>query len=565
MWSETYMNTKKRTVSDPLSSAWRAISSHLTLVAILSGVSNILMLTPTILMLTIYQRVIPSQSVETLVIITAVSLVLIGVAAACDGIRTKVIIQANSRMNRIASPSIIRSALHYQIPQNSRGQFLKELDQIRATIAGPLIAGVMDLPWVPVFLVAAYLLHHYIFLFIVVFLTLLIATTLLSQRASRRLEVKYAQGNALTEQTLSAAIAKSDVVEGLGMAGVLTRKYYAARMEVEADYRKAAFMNADFGAVSRFLRLCAQIGILSVTALLVLKGQASAAVIFAASLLQARALAPFENLMAGGQQVGAVRRAIASLRERAFPATLRRPSMRLQPPSGSITFESVVLPAAHSSNRVLMKIENFSIRPGQCIQLHGASGAGKTTLLYALLGVYPILKGAIRFDETDVREWNSEQLAGAIGYVPADAALFAGTIKENISRFATAAGPDEKIIAAAKASNTHSLIQSLPMGYNTPIGINGRGLSSGQSQQIALARALYGDPNIVILDEPDSHLDEAGIAALTATIDGLRKRGATVLICSHRAMPTLKPDAHVHISRGVARLDILNSDEADDG
>jgi ATP-binding cassette subfamily C protein len=417
-------------------------------------------------------------------------------------------------------------------------QAMRDFDSIRTTMSTPVIAAMFDAPWTPVFLLVAFMLHFWIGILAVTAAALLVTIAWLNQRATKiRIEIA-SSAMASAHNSQQAAAIHGTTIKGLGMTEAIVARQLDHRRIAIANMIHAQFAGSKLTAISKFFRLFVQSVALGLGALLAMAGYISAGAIIAASVLLSRALQPIESIIGAWSSLAAARAAVHRL-TRAFETIGdQRLYTALPTPNGLIEVEEVGM-RGRDAKPILIAI-SFKAEPGKILGIIGPSGSGKTTLGKIMVGALAPTVGTVRMDGARFTDWDQDELGKHIGYMPQESSLFEGTIKENISRFARprnaedAKTVDEGVVAAAMDAGIHEMILQLPQGYDAPLGLMGTGLSAGQSQRIALARALYGDPAVLVLDEPNAFLDQAGEVSLVGSLDKARKRGATVIVIAHR-------------------------------
>jgi PrtD family type I secretion system ABC transporter len=504
-------------------------------VALFSGVVNLLMLAGPLYMLQIYDRVLSSKSVPTLV---ALSIFLIGAYAfqgALDMLRCRVVVRSaallDQRLALTVHGAVIRLALTNRHPGTGQ-QPVRDLDQIRAFLTGAGPIAIVDLPWIPVFLAICFLIHPWLGLVATSGGIVLFAMTLQTERASRAPARLAAQEAGMRSVMVEAGRHCSETIVAMGMTKVLAQRW----AEVNNRYIKAVGRMSDvgssYGSVSKVLRLLLTSAILGVGAYLVLRQELTAGAMIAASIMMGRALAPIETAIANWRAFVAARQSVARLSETLARAQTKSASTALPDPTRSLDVEQITVVAPGSSTPIIANVR-FSLKAGEALGVVGPSGAGKTSLVRTLVGIWPSAKGTVRLDGAALDHWEPELLGRHIGFVAQTVELFDGTIAENIARMSITPDSDA-VLRAAQAAGAHDMILRLPAGYDTRVGEAGEALSGGQRQRIALARALYGDPFLVVLDEPNSNLDNEGEAALRQALVDLKARGAIVVLITHR-------------------------------
>ena len=519
-------------LAEPLARGLRACKRHFMAVAGFSFLTNLLLLVPAIYMLQVYDRVVPTEGKTTLLIVTfglAISLVTL---SALDALRSRLLVRASARLDALVAPTILKQIM--STPGAGNVQPLRDFDTLRQAVSSPTTSSLLDLPWTPIFVLVCAMLDVWFAILAVGSIALLVVMALWHQRRTRALVDSSTAVMASAYSSAQTAALQAPTVRALGMTGAVIQRQLTLRANAAQGQADAHFAGGRFAAASRFIRLFVQSAALGLGALLAIAGEISAGAIVAGSILIGRALQPIDGLIAGWSTIGAARAALARLSaslERAEGDAVERTV--LPDPVGKLDVEQV---SVRAGDRILLQGVSFSSEPGEFLGIVGPSGSGKTTLAKVITGALQPDAGTVRIDGARRQEWDPDTLGRSIGYLPQEPSLFEGSIKENISRFETAEGVDVDAgaIAAAKLAGVHDLILRLPQGYETRLGPMGAGLSSGQAQRIALARALYGDPCLLVLDEPNAFLDSDGEAALVGAIESARKRKATVIVIAHR-------------------------------
>jgi ATP-binding cassette subfamily C protein len=519
--------------------AFRACRSHFLWAAVFSALLNLLYLAPTLYMLQVYDRVVPARGGLTLLFLTVVLAFALGTLSALDAVRSRLFTRASMRLDRQLAGVILDATLAQprQGGEVITRQAMRDFDTLRATLTGGALMSLFDAPWIPIYLLVCFLLNPLLGLVVLVGGCLLLAVTWRNERATKgRLQRATEAANyAYVSQEQSAGGA--DVVRALGMRRAMVARHLAERSAAARLQAEASFTTGGYMAVTRFVRLFLQSLALGVGAWLAIEGKLSAGSIFAASFLVARALAPLEAMLGAWKSFGQAR-----VSWRSLDTLLQRPPATnltvLPQPEGTLEIERLVVMKPRGEGAILQGL-GFRLAAGEVVAVIGPSGAGKSTLLRTIAGAGGPYAGAIRFDGAEMKDYDLERLAQRLGYLPQDTGLFSGTVKENIARFAPYLGEDpaevdEKVIASAKMCGVHDMILRLQDGYDTMLGLGGKGLSAGQAQGVALARALYGEPRLLLLDEPNAHLDSEGEARLLETLRQQKAQGVSALIVAHR-------------------------------
>jgi ATP-binding cassette subfamily C protein len=543
----------------PIRVAMAACRAHFVNAAIFSAFLNILYLAPTLYMLQVYDRVVPTRGTVTLAMLSLIFIGAVMTIALLDLVRTRLLVRASARLDRMLSANILEALLQTSVAGRGArtATVLREFDTFRGTMTGVGALALFDAPWAPIYIVVCFVIHPALGAMALVGALILSLMSWLNERATSE-PIKQANVSAqMAYSGIDLSLGSAGVIAALGMREAVVRRHLRDRMESIALGTNANFKSAAFGSYIKAVRLGLQSLALGLGALLAIEQQISAGAIFAASLLISRALAPIEMINGAWKnliQSRAAYKQIVDLFERR--GVVRQPTA-LPAPVGAIALEGVSI-ASPANDRYLISNISFALRAGEMLGVIGPSGAGKSTLAKAMVGVLPAAQGVVRLDGADLRNWPQEQLGGALGYVPQEPMLFRGTIKENIARFRTelvAPGAlDEEVVRAAQLCGAHDFIVRLPQGYDTELGWGGAGLSVGQAQRVTLARALFGDPAVVILDEPNASLDGEGEARLSDAITELRRRGVTLVVVAHRAGILATADKLLFMRNGRAEL-----------
>ena len=523
-----------------MASALRSCRRHFLAVAVFSALLNLLFLVPMLYMLQVYDRVIPTRGSATLFFLTLVLLFGLVSLSLLDFVRSRLLVRASIRLDRELAGVLLDTSLarRDRTFDAVARQAMREFDSLRQTLTGPAIIAVCDAPWSPIYVLVCLLIHPFLGLLVLLGGTLLGVVAWRNQLATgeplRNAGDAAARAYASQEQVLAGA----ENVRALGMRQAMVRRHLSERNSMIVQQSGASFASSGYVTTSKFLRLSLQSLALGLGAWLAIDNKISGGAVFAASFMAGRALQPIEQLLSSWRSIVQARGAYEKINELLGAREAEIALTQLPAPNGRIDVEHISVANPAGDGAVLANI-SLQILPGEVVAVVGPSGAGKSTLLRMLAGAGRPDRGIIRVDHANVLDWDPERLATYIGFLPQDVSLFAGTVKENISRFQDGSGPDQgeidaKVVAAAKASFAHEMILGLPNGYDSILGWGGRGLSAGQAQRIGLARALYGEPPIILLDEPNAHLDANGEGQLVETLVALKARKAAVLIVAHR-------------------------------
>ncbi|SEI17418.1 ATP-binding cassette, subfamily C [Rhizobium tibeticum] len=501
----------------------------------LSGIINILALTGAFYMLQIYDRALTSGSVSTLVALSVLAIGLYLFQGVFDILRSQILIRLGARLDNRLAPFAHTVAIEMPRYGYSTAEAMergRDVDTLRGFLAGQGPIALFDLPWMPLYLAFVWLLHPMLGLLTIggaIVLGLIAATTELMTRRSAQSMIR----TSVTRSSVADSNARNaDILHAMGMTGRAVERFERANRSHLDCQTRTSDISGTLSGLSKVLRMILQSAVLGLGAFLAIRGDLSPGAIIASSIVTARALAPVDQVIAQWKGIVSARRSHHRLTETLAVLRDKSGQIELPSPHQSLVVDNVTTVAPHSG-AVLVSDVSFALKAGQALGLIGPSGGGKTTLARSILGIWPILRGSIRIDGADLNQWNENFFDRHVGYLPQDVALMEGTIADNISRFAKV--PDaRKIISAAKAAGIHEMIVHLREGYQTELGPHGTALSAGQRQRIGLARALYGDPFLVVLDEPNSNLDAEGEEALTQAIASVRQRGGILVIVAHR-------------------------------
>lgn len=521
-------------------------------IAVFSGAVNMLMLAGPLYMLQIYDRVLSARSVPTLV---ALSVFLVGAyafQAAFDLIRSRVVVRAAALLDRHLGTSVHAAVVRLAIQSRNAGdanQPVRDLDQIRAflTSAGPI--AIVDLPWMPLFLAICFLIHPWLGMVALAGAATLLAMTILTERASRAPARELAQHVGLRGSMVEADRRNSESIVAMGMADSLAKRWAQVNHRYLAAVGRSSDVVSSYGSISKVTRLLLQSAILGLGAFLVIRGELTAGSMIAASIMMGRALAPIETAIANWRAFISARQSIQRLSAVLAQSGGGRAVTELPKPVLSFEVGQLAV-AAPGAQTAIVRDVKFRLTAGEALGIVGPSGAGKTSLVRTLVGIWPPARGTVRFDGAAIDQWDPKFLGQHIGFVSQVVELFEGTVAENIARMSPE--PDsEMVLQAARAAGAHDMILLFPSGYNTRIGESGAVLSAGQRQRIALARAFYGNPFLLVLDEPNSNLDNDGEIALQQAIQNAKARRSIVIIIAHRPLALAACDKVLLLANGV--------------
>jgi len=500
-----------------------------------SALVNLLYIVPTLYMLQVYDRVVPTQGRQTLFFLTLVLLFGLATLALLDRVRARLLVRAGVVLDGVVAPALLDATLGQPDSAAARAA-LRDFDTMRGTLTGPGMLALFDAPWTPVYVAVCFLVHPWIGAMALAGAVILPLIAWRNERATGDRLARAQTAASLAYAAQDTLLGSAESIRALGMRRAMVARQLRQRTTMVTLQTEAGFKAGAYFTATKFVRLALQSLALGLGALLAVNDQISGGAIFASSFLIARALAPIEQLI--GTWKGVVQ---ARGSYRTLDALLAGPGRvavtQLPAPRGGLRLDGVTVLNDGRDGAILNAV-SFAVQPGEVVAIVGPSGAGKSTLLRAIAGALPVDRGTVRIDEADIGDWDPERLARHLGYLPQDSALFEGTVKENICRFATEAGEadgiDAAAVAAARKVGADALILRLPGGFDHRLRLGGRGVSAGQGQRIALARAVYGDPALFVLDEPNAHLDAEGDAALNAALTALKGEGRTVLVVSHK-------------------------------
>lgn len=499
-----------------------------------SLVINILQLVPTIYMLQLYDRVVPTGNHSTLVMLTLIMMILFVTMGTLEWVRSQILVRVSTRLETLLNERLFKVAYKqalYTGGQRASSQPLDDLTALRQFMTGNGLFAFFDAPWLPIYIALMFVFHWMYGWMAVGTAVLLIIVAIVQEKATSKM-LGEANNLAMAGRGLvNKNLRNAEVIESMGMLNNIQKRWLKGTNQVLVLQATASSRAGLISATSKLIRLSSQSLILAVGAYLVIENEITSGLMIGGSVLLGRALAPIDIVIGSWKGFISARGQYSRLNEllRQIPADAER--MTLPAPEGSFQFESAVV-APPGAKAAVLKGITLNIAKGDVVGVIGPSGAGKSTFARALLGIWPTANGKIRLDGADVFTWNRDELGPHIGYLPQDIELFEGTISENIARFGEI--DPEKVVNAAKMADVHNLILHLPEGYDTMIGATGGNLSGGQRQRVGLARALYGEPRIVVLDEPNSNLDELGEAALGNAIQRLKQKQTTVIVITHR-------------------------------
>lgn len=518
--------------AEKLTKGFRSVAIFLFFI---SGIINILALTGAFYMLQIYDRALTSASIPTLLAISLLAVGLYFFQGLFDILRSQILVRVGARLDRKVAPLAHQVAVDMPRFGFSSAEALergRDVDTVRGFLGGQGPIALFDLPWMPLLIAFVYILHPLLGALAIGGVVVLTLLTIVTEVMTRSL-TSTTHNAVVTRNAIADSNARNaEVLKAMGFSARAVARFNRANEEHLILQTRANDVTGTFGAISRVLRMILQSAVLGLGAYLTIQGELSPGAIIAASVASARALAPIDLAIANWKGVVAARAAYGRLKETvAALASITEP-LELPAPKRSLRVEGITV-AAPGTGRVLLSDVTFELKAGDALGIIGSSGGGKTTLARALTGIWPTLRGSVRLDDADLSQWRDIKLGSYIGFLPQEVSLLDGTVEDNIARLEETPDP-RAVVSAAMAAGVHQMIVRMPDGYKTELGPQGAALSGGQRQRIGLARALYGDPFLVVLDEPNSNLDAEGEAALTAAIEGVKRRGGIVIVIAHR-------------------------------
>lgn len=509
-----------------MKSAWTAVF-------VFSLVINVLLLAPTVYMMQVSERVMLSRNMSTLIMLSLLVVFVLAVMGALEWARTRIMVSIGVHLDNTLGMRLLATAHRFGIEEvgDRGGRLLNDLAVVRGFITGYGALAALDAPWIPIFIVVAFLLHPTFALVVCIGSVLMLALTWFTASATRA-PLDRASASAAEAQRFAATnMRHGEVIEAMGMLPAMVKRWQQRQGRYVLEQARASDRAGMLSGMSKFVRMTNQSIAMGAGGMLFLAGEVSPGIIFAASLLSARITQPVDQLLGTWSQWGNVRDSWKRLDDALRYEEKIYSGVTLPAPKGEVTLEGVFAGPPGSANTFLQNI-SLKIPAGASVAIVGSSASGKSTLLRIITGVWVPKVGTVRIDGADLRTWPRNELGPYLGYLPQDVELIEGTVAENIARLG--AIDSDKIIAAAQAAGVHEMILGLKDGYGTQVGANGNFLSGGQKQRIALARAMYGNPPLLVLDEPNANLDESGEIALDTALQAARGRGQTSLIVSHR-------------------------------
>ena len=536
-------------------SAVIACSPAFLATAVFSFFLNLLMLVVPLYMLQVFDRVLSSRSESTLLMLTILAGFMLLVLGILEAVRARVLVRTGVKFEGLLRNRVFAAVFERSVgaPGGTRTQALQDLDVLRQFLTGSGLFALLDAPWAPIFIAVIFLLHPWLGMAALAGALVLFALALLNEALTRG-PLEAASERSIKASTFAeTSLDNAEVLKALGMLGGIRSRWSQYRLAAVSQQARASDRAGLVLASTKSVRLYIQVLLLGIGAYLTMEQRITPGAMIAAAILLGRGLAPVELAVGNWRGFVAARAALGRLKELLATVPADKPGMRLPRPEGRVSFEQVIATAPGSdAGSPILKGVSFQLLPGGALGVIGPTAAGKSTLARLLVGVWRATRGTVRLDGADVFAWSRADLGNHIGYQPQEVKLFDGTVAENIARFGKVDA--EAVVAAARKAAAHELVLRLPRGYDTLVGAYGHTLSGGQRQRIGLARALYGDPSLIVLDEPNTNLDQPGERALLATIAALKEAGRTLVIVAHRPNILASVDHILCLNEGVVDM-----------
>lgn len=548
------MDAMSRLPENNLQAALRVCKNSFISVGFFSLFVNALMLVPTFFMIQVSGRVVPSSSVSTLVMLTLILTVLMLTLGSLEWVRSRIMVRISNRLDALLSHDVYRASFRRALDSggmDASAQSLNDLTSLRQFLTGNGLFAFFDAPWLPVYTAVMFMFHPLYGWVTVGCAAVLICLAVLNQRFTGKALAEANKENVAASLHTTKTLRNAEVIESMGMLGTLMSRWAQRQRKVLRLQSYASDKSGIITSVSKTFRQWTQSIMLALGAYLVITHEITPGLLMAGSLLLGRALSPIDQMIGSWKGFVAARVQYNRLNETLDKLSAEPERMKLPAPQGHIQVENLIVTPPGAKAPVIRNI-SFVAPAGTVVGIVGPSAAGKSTLVRALLGIWASQHGVVRLDGADISTWDKHELGPHVGYLPQDIELFEGSISENIARFE--AIDAEKTVHAAKVAGVHEMILMLPDGYDTVIGSEGVNLSGGQRQRIGLARALYGNPRLIVLDEPNSNLDDVGERALGVALQKIKETGATVFIVSHRPNILARLDRVMVLSAGTISL-----------
>lgn len=517
-----------------LQAALKACKGAFISVGIFSLFVNALMLVPTFYMLQVYGRVLTSNNITTLAMLTIIMVILTITTGLLEGVRSRIMVRVSTKLDVLLSRDVFRASFKQALASggmNASAQPMNDLTGLRQFLTGNGVFAFFDVPWLPIYIAVMFMFHPWFGWMAIGCAIVLVLLAVANEKATGKALAEANKENAGTNLETTKNLRNAEVVESMGMLDSLIDRWAVRQKKVLLLQSVASDKGSVVTSTSKTFRVMVQSLILGLGALLAINHEINPALVIAGSVLLGRALAPIDLMIGSWKGFITARTQYDRLNEILDKLQAEPERMPLPAPQGNIVVENLIVSAPGGKDPILRGV-GFSVPAGAVVGIIGPSASGKSTLARALMGIWAPQHGTVRLDGADINQWDKVQLGPHLGYLPQDIELFEGSISENISRF-TKIDP-EKVVQAAQMAGVHEMILQLPQGYDTIIGEGGTNLSGGQRQRIGLARAMYGSPRLILLDEPNSNLDEVGERALASAIFQLKMTGATIFVITHR-------------------------------
>ncbi|MDQ1829527.1 type I secretion system permease/ATPase [Massilia scottii] len=502
-------------------------------VGVFSAITNLLMLVPSLYMLQVYDRVLASQNEITLLMLTLLMLGAYVLMSALELMRSLILVRVGAAFDMQMNKRVYTAAFEKNLKKagGNAGQALSDLTNIRQFLTGNALFAFFDAPWFPIYLIVIFFFQPLLGWFALGGTAILVILAVVNERVSHKPLAEASTTSIMAGNMATNNLRNAEVIEAMGMLPNLQARWYKLHskfLELQAEASQKA---GTVGAITKFVQVSLQSLILGLGALLVIEGKLTPGMMIAASILVGRAMQPVQQVIGVWKSFAGVRSSYERLETLLEENEERKENMSLPKPTGHLQIDNITAGPPGAATPVLKSV-SFGVEPGDVLAVIGPSGSGKSTLARLLVGVWPAVIGKVRLDGADIYQWNKDELGPHMGYLPQDIELFGGTVSENIARFGNI--EPEEVVLAAKRAGVHEMILKMSSGYDTVLGDGGAGLSGGQKQRLGLARAMYGDPSLLVLDEPNSNLDEVGEQALMMAVQELRQRGKTIVLITHR-------------------------------
>lgn len=546
-----FRKTRQAPVNPYLQSITRSFRSAIGTVFVFSFFVNLLGLAVPLYLLQIYDKVLPGRSIDTLMFLTGIALVAVLALGLLESVRRSILLKLGMRLDHQLSEHLLNSAIHRAIAkERASANIMRDLATLRSFLAGSSIFPILDVPWTPLFLFILYLLHPVLGLIGLVGALIMIGLAFLNEYITREpIQQSGLEARELMDDA-QLTIRNADVIQAMGMQTTVLKNWQARNADALIANYRASRVNTRLASLSKMVRLFLQIGIICAAAWLIVNFQLSPGITIASVLLMRRAIGPLEESIRSWKSVIKARSAYTNISEYLDHASTLEQSSEMPIPGGTLEAHNAGFRRSGEDRSVFSRVQ-MSIEPGQICALTGATAAGKSTLLRVLAGVVAPTSGKITLGGYELGQWSAEQLGPHVGYLPQEVGLFAGSVRDNISRLSET--PVEAVIEAAKLAGAHDMIQALPAGYDTDLSESGLNLSGGQRQRIGLARALFGSPCVVFLDEPDANLDAVGRSRLRKSLRELRRARTAVVVITHHKSLEKQADHVYHLEAGRVR------------